>query len=100
MDQPSAEVTQLLKAWCNGDRSALEKLALLVESELRRLARYHLSRKAGHTLQPTALVNEVYLRFMGWNMRDAQQGDMVRISEGHYRLAPQNSDQPLQRLTY
>ena len=67
MDQSSSEVTQLLKAWCGGDERALDKLALVVESELRRLARYHLKGKTGHTLQPTALVNEVYLRLMGWN---------------------------------
>lgn len=67
MDQPSSNVTQLLKAWCGGDKHALEKLAPVVDAELRRLARLHLGRKAGHTLQPTALVNEAYLRLMGWN---------------------------------
>jgi RNA polymerase sigma factor (TIGR02999 family) len=67
MDQPSSDVTQLLKAWSAGDERALETLALMVESELRRLARVQLGRKPGQTLQPTALVNEVYLRLMGWN---------------------------------
>jgi RNA polymerase sigma factor (TIGR02999 family) len=67
MDQPSSDVTQLLKAWCGGDDRALDKLAPIVESELRRLARGHLRMKTGHTLQPTALMNEVYLRLMGWN---------------------------------
>lgn len=67
MDQPSSDVTQLLKAWCGGDDLALDKLAPIVESELRRLARAHLGMKTGHTLQPTALMNEVYLRLMGWN---------------------------------
>ena len=67
--QPSAgEVTQLLKAWCKGDAKALEQLAPLVERELRHLAWLHLSReKMGHTLQPTALVNEAYLRLLEWN---------------------------------
>lgn len=68
MHQPSSEVTQLLKAWSGGDDQALEKLAPLVESELRRMARAHLSRDAaGQTLQPTALMNEMYLRLMDWN---------------------------------
>jgi RNA polymerase sigma factor (TIGR02999 family) len=58
----------MLKAWRRGDLSALERLAPLVESELRGLARRYLSREApGHTLQPTALVNEAYLRLIEWN---------------------------------
>jgi RNA polymerase sigma factor (TIGR02999 family) len=68
MRPPSSEVTQLLNAWCKGDQDALEQLALLVESELHRLARAHLSKEAaGHTLQPADLVNEVYLRLIEWN---------------------------------
>jgi DNA-directed RNA polymerase specialized sigma24 family protein len=67
MDQPSNDLTQLLKDWCAGDERALEKLAVVVESELRRLARVHLSKGSSHTLQPTALMNEVYLRLMAWN---------------------------------
>lgn len=67
--QPSTgEVTRLLKAWCRGDARALEQLAPLVEQELRRLAGVYLSReKMGHTLQPTALINEAYLRLLEWN---------------------------------
>jgi RNA polymerase sigma factor (TIGR02999 family) len=62
-----SEVTQLLNAWSKGDRNALEHLAPLVESELRKLARIYLSREdAGHTLQPTALINEAYVRLMEW----------------------------------
>ncbi len=62
------EITYLLQAWCNGDKDALAKLAPIVESELRRLARVSLSREAaGNTLQPTALVNEAYLRLISWN---------------------------------
>ena len=64
---PSGEVTRLLKAWCNGDKSALEQLAPVVESELRRIARRHLgNERPGHTLQPTALMNEVYVRLIEW----------------------------------
>jgi RNA polymerase sigma factor (TIGR02999 family) len=59
------EVTQLLIAWSNGDRGALEKLMPLVYDELRRLARRYMNREpAGHTLQTTALVNEAYLRLI------------------------------------
>jgi len=59
------EVTQLLIAWGNGDREALDKLVPLVYDELRRIARRYMEREpAGHTLQTTALVNEAYLRLI------------------------------------
>ena len=61
-----AEVTQLLIGCRQGDRQALDQLLPLVYDELRRLARGYLSReRAGHTLQPTALVHEAYLRLIG-----------------------------------
>jgi RNA polymerase sigma factor (TIGR02999 family) len=61
----TGEVTQLLKAWSGGEQTALEKLSPLVERELRRLAHHYMAReKPGHTLQTTALVNEVYLRLV------------------------------------
>jgi RNA polymerase sigma factor (TIGR02999 family) len=56
-------VTELLRAWSEGDDGALERLVPLVEAELRRLARGYLGReRRGHTLQTTALVNEAFLR--------------------------------------
>jgi RNA polymerase sigma-70 factor (ECF subfamily) len=65
---PASEITQLLNAWCKGDQDALEQLAPVVESELRRLARVYLRKEApGNTLQPTALVNEAYLRLIEWS---------------------------------
>lgn len=66
LDGPSEfEVTQLLKAWGRGHADALEKLAPLIEKELHRLAHNYMCReKPGHTLQTTALVNEVYLRLV------------------------------------
>src|SRR3954462_3484088 len=68
MHPPASEVTRFLKAWCKGDSDALGQLAPIVESELRRLARIYLSKEApGHTLQPTALINEAYLRLIEWN---------------------------------
>lgn len=58
------DVTHLLRAWSQGDEAALEQLVPLVETELRRLARAYMNReRKGHTLQATALVNEVFLRF-------------------------------------
>jgi RNA polymerase sigma-70 factor, ECF subfamily len=61
---PSPEaVTELLRAWSDGDDGALERLLPLVEAELRRLARgYMLRERRGHTLQTTALVNEAFVR--------------------------------------
>ena len=58
-------VTQMLVDWSNGDQKALDKLMPLVYDELRRLAGNYLRReRAGHTLQPTALVNEAYLKLI------------------------------------
>jgi RNA polymerase sigma factor (TIGR02999 family) len=68
MTTPSAspeDVTQLLLAWGNGNQDALEKLMPLVYEELRRLAHHYMRReRPGHTLQTTALVNEVYFRLV------------------------------------
>ena len=58
-------VTELLIAWNDGDSSALNRLMPLIEVELRRMARYQMQREdANNTLQPTALVNEVYLKLV------------------------------------
>ena len=58
------DVTQLLRAWSEGDEAALEQLVPLIERELHRLARAYMTReRKGHTLQATALVNEVFVRF-------------------------------------
>lgn len=62
----AGEVTQLLMAWSGGDRAALDRLMPLVYRELRRLAAAYIRReRSGHTLQPTALVHEAYLRLVG-----------------------------------
>jgi RNA polymerase sigma factor (TIGR02999 family) len=59
------EVTQLLVRWQGGDRGALDALAPIVHSELRQIADGYLRRERnGHTLQPTALVNEAWLRLV------------------------------------
>src|SRR5579862_7432574 len=72
---PCGDVSDLLRAWSDGDRGALEKLTPIVYDELRRLARYYMSgERSGHSLQTTALVNEAYLRLtdyrrMRWENR-------------------------------
>jgi RNA polymerase sigma factor (TIGR02999 family) len=58
-------ITELLLAWNNGDPAALNRLMPLVETELRKLARRHMRREeTAHTLEPTALVNELYLKLV------------------------------------
>jgi RNA polymerase sigma-70 factor, ECF subfamily len=64
-ETPSQEVTALLASWAEGDEDALNRLLPLVERELRRLARLQMAaERPGHLLQPTALVNEAYLRLV------------------------------------
>jgi RNA polymerase sigma factor (TIGR02999 family) len=59
------EITQLLKAWSEGEQGALDKLIPVVYDELHRMAqRYMAHETSGHTLQTTALVNEAYLRLV------------------------------------
>src|SRR5258705_369855 len=66
MTTPSpGAVTQLLRAWSDGDDAALDRLMPLMEAELRRLARGYMGReRRGHTLQTTALVNEAFVRLV------------------------------------
>lgn len=73
MHSNKGEITLLLKAWCDGDQGALEQLAEAVEPELHQLACLYLRKEAaGITLQPTALVNEAYLRLIEWNTAEWQ----------------------------
>jgi RNA polymerase sigma factor (TIGR02999 family) len=66
MGTPAGDVTQLLLRLREGDADALARLVPLVYKELRRLAGHFIrGERPGHTLQPTALVNEVYLRLIG-----------------------------------
>jgi len=72
---PSRDLTQLLRAWGAGDEHALEQLIPLVYGELRKTAKRRMARERdGHTLQTTALINEVYVRLVdldgvGWQDR-------------------------------
>jgi RNA polymerase sigma-70 factor (ECF subfamily) len=61
----SADITELLLAWNEGDKQALNQLMPLVEEELHRLAHHYMAgERPGHLLQTTALVNEAYLRLI------------------------------------
>jgi RNA polymerase sigma-70 factor (ECF subfamily) len=72
-EAPIGDVTVLLQQMRAGDSQAADKLIPLVVDELRRLARLQLrDERPGHTLQPTALVNEAYLRLVGDQARDWQ----------------------------
>jgi RNA polymerase sigma-70 factor (ECF subfamily) len=75
MQPDKGEVTQLLNEMAKGDSGAAEKLLPLVYSELHRLAASYMRReRPDHTLQPTALINEAYLRLARenaeWNSRE------------------------------
>jgi len=63
---PPGEVTRLLLAWRQGDRGALDRLIPIVYGELHRMAAGYLrGERPGHSLQPSAIVNEAYLRLLG-----------------------------------
>jgi RNA polymerase sigma factor (TIGR02999 family) len=93
MEESDPQTTALLQQWADGDREALSAIIPRVYADLRKLARRYLRSPDG-TLQPTALVNEVYLRLMGashisWESRDhffAFAGRLMRrILVDHYR---------------
>ena len=66
MESESKDVSVLLAGWRNGDPAAKDKLIPLVYTQLRRLAHRQMAlERPGHTLEATALVNEVYLRLVG-----------------------------------
>ena len=73
------DVTDLLRAWSDGDQDALERLVPLVYDELRRMAERYLSQeRPNHTLQPTALVHDVYCRLV------AKTPDVGWQDQGHF----------------
>ena len=74
----SAEITRLLKAWGRGDSAALDQLTSIVYEQLHRMARGYVRReRPGHTLQPTALVNEAFLRLV--ETRDLEWADRTHF---------------------
>lgn len=63
------EITELLKAWSEGDKQAMDKLIPLVDCELKKIARSYMRKeKAGHILQTTALVNEALIKLIRDNI--------------------------------
>ena len=79
------EVTELLARWGGGDKDVLERLLPMVYAELHRMAAAYLRReRIDHTLQPTALINEAYLRLVGssnvsWESRAHFFGISARV---------------------
>jgi len=72
-DAQSHEVTEILREWSGGDENAAERLFPLVYEELKRQARFSLSNERhDHTLQPTALVHEAYLRLVDQTVLEAE----------------------------
>jgi RNA polymerase sigma factor (TIGR02999 family) len=66
--ESTGTVTALIRSWREGDQAALDRLVPLVYAELRRMARARLRALRDHSLQPTALVHEAYLRLVGLEM--------------------------------
>jgi RNA polymerase sigma-70 factor (ECF subfamily) len=76
--EPTQDVTALLRAWTAGDQKALDRLLPVLYEELRRTARAFMRReRSGHTLQTTALVNEVFLRLV--DVHQVQWHDRVHF---------------------
>lgn len=121
-EKPSQEITQLLRAWGQGDATALAQLAPVIEAELHRLAQQYLYKeRQGHSLQATELVNEAYVRLIDWQKVEWQNraqfvalaanimrhvlvdharrrlnrkhgGDLLRVSLAQVELKPQQPD--------
>lgn len=73
MDVPAGEVTELLQAWSGGDRGVEPQLFEMVLPELHKLAQYLMrGERRDHSLQPTALLHEAYLRLVNARQRDWQ----------------------------
>lgn len=104
-----SEITELLDRWSGGDRQALDELVPLVFDDVRDLARQHLAREPpGHTLQPTALVSEVYLRLekrrtVTWKNREQFFGFLAQLirrilidhARTHQRVKRGSGERPL-----
>jgi RNA polymerase sigma-70 factor (ECF subfamily) len=83
---PSSDVTRMLREWSAGDPSAADRLLPVVYAELRRLAAGYLKReRTGHTLQPTALVNEAWMRLAGQNAPWQNRAHFLGVAAGAMR---------------
>jgi RNA polymerase sigma factor (TIGR02999 family) len=104
MNPSDAQLTRLLEAWRSGDAAAAEELVPLVYAELRRMAASKMrGERDGHTLQPTALVHEAWLRLMkqhgaGWQNREqffaiaAQAMRRILVDHARKRHAAKRGD--------
>lgn len=104
------EITELLKAWSDGDRQALDRLIPLVDHELKRIAHaYMLREKTGNTMQTTALVNEALIRLLegegeniDWQSRKhfyalvAKRMRQILIEHARAKLAIKRGERPEQ----
>ncbi len=111
MPAGDSEVTELLDAWSGGDPQALDRLLPLVIDDLRRMAAARMAHESpGHTLEPTALVNELYLQLIGkrsveWHSRQQFFATMAQIMRRilvdharHRKTAKQGGD--ARRVTF
>lgn len=100
MKATPADITGLLVAWGNGDRAALETLVPLVQQELRRVASRQMAKeRPGHLLQPTALVNEVYIRLVDWkNVEWQNRAHFFAVAAGMMRRILVNAAQARDRV--
>jgi RNA polymerase sigma factor (TIGR02999 family) len=106
---PIGDISQLLRAWSDGDQTALERLAPIVYDELHRLAsRYMKGERPGHSLQTTALVNEAYMHLVDYKRMQWQNRAhffavssqlMRRILVDHARRHNQKRGAGLQRVS-
>ena len=103
---PTHEVTVLLKAWREGDETALETLMPLVHDELQRIARRCLQGEhANHSVQATELVNEAFLRLVDVQHLDRRRGIAGRCAatrtrrRTHARVTIQRSARGLEDST-
>src|SRR5690349_9416391 len=80
-------ITRMLQEFAGGDKSALDRLMPLVYAELRRLAEGYLrNERSGHTLQPTALVHEAYLRLVDQNQELRNRAHFIAVAAQLMRL--------------
>jgi RNA polymerase sigma factor (TIGR02999 family) len=81
------DLTKLLQAWSEGDEEALRELSRQVYAELHRIARrYMTGERPGHMLQPTALINEAFLRLLDWkNVQWRNRCHFLAVSAGMMR---------------
>ena len=83
---PESSVTELLHQWRRGDEEALDRLTPLVYDELRRLARIQMrAERPDHTLQPTALAHEAYLRLADAKLSLRDRNHFLSVAAGVMR---------------